>query len=64
MKKANANYRVWEKDGALFRAPGVRDVPLVDEIKKGGKWVAYEGDRVGPAMFGNELLGKELEMAL
>jgi hypothetical protein len=60
MKK---QFDIFEKDGARFRRPTGRDVPLVDHVERNGSWVPYEGDRVAPAMFGHFMGTEEHEIA-
>jgi hypothetical protein len=46
-------YDIFERDGATFRRPHGRDVPIVDDVWHGDRWVPYQGDRSKPAMFGD-----------
>lgn len=51
-------YEYFDKEGAIFRKRAGRSV-LVDEIKRGGKWVPYDGDRMAPVFHGDVISAKE-----
>lgn len=56
-----ALYDIYEKDGAVFRKPASAKQAHVDQIQKSdGSWVDYEGDRMAPYMFGDDMGQKDL----
>jgi hypothetical protein len=59
---AGERYDYFEKEGAVFRRrlkPGARPMPAVHDIKVNGKWEPYQGDRLAPVYFGDQITAKE-----
>ncbi len=52
-------YVYYKKDGAIFRKPASSKLPAVDEVKHGDRWVPYEGDRLAPVYFGDQISAAE-----
>lgn len=60
--KMKKKFRVYEKDGAIFRGPDIEHALIVDHVQHGDKWVPYNGNRAAPAMYGDFLGVREYDV--
>jgi hypothetical protein len=52
-------YKYYEYDNAFYRRPASVNNPVVTEVKTPLGWKPYDGDKIAPVFFGDEVSAED-----